>query len=119
MFSTVDAPGASETQLLGLNDRGFAVGFDDVNGVMNGIVFNSALDAFTNINPRGSMGTTLNGINDLNKLVGFYVDAAGNTDGLLVTGAPEPATWTMLLAGFASLGFAGCRASRRRAAIAG
>jgi hypothetical protein len=31
---------------------------------------------------------------------------------------PEPATWAMMLAGFAGLGFAGYRASRRNAAFA-
>jgi hypothetical protein len=31
---------------------------------------------------------------------------------------PEPATWVMLLAGFAGLGFAGYRASRKSDAIA-
>ncbi len=106
VFSTVNAPGASETQLLGLNDHGLAVGFDVVNGVMNGILFNSNLDVFTNINPPGSMGTTLNGLNDLNQLVGFYVDDAGNTDGLLVTGVPEAPTWAMMLMGFVVLGTA-------------
>jgi hypothetical protein len=29
--------------------------------------------------------TTLNGLNDRGQLVGFYTDAAGNTDGLLAT----------------------------------
>lgn len=117
-FTTVDAPGASETQLLGLNDQGLAVGFDVVNGVMNGILFNSHLDVFTTINPPQDVGgTTLNGINDRNQIVGFYVDAAGNTDGLLVT-VPEPSTWAMLLAGFAGLGLAGYRASRKPSLVA-
>jgi hypothetical protein len=34
----------------------------------------------------------------------------------LSSSAPEPSTWAMLLAGFASLGYAGLR-SRRRCAI--
>ena len=34
--------------------------------------------------PHGSGATTLNGINDAGDLVGFYTDAKGNTDGLLV-----------------------------------
>jgi hypothetical protein len=28
--------------------------------------------------------TTINGVNNAGDLVGFYVDAAGNTDGMLV-----------------------------------
>jgi hypothetical protein len=34
--------------------------------------------------PHGSGATTLNGINDAGDLVGFFTDAKGNTDGLLV-----------------------------------
>jgi hypothetical protein len=38
---------------------------------------------FTTLDPHGSMSTTLNGINDLGQIVGFYTDPHGNTDGLL------------------------------------
>ena len=82
-FTTVDAPGASETQLLGINDFGIAVGFDVVNGVQHGIVFNSNTGKFTTLDPHGSSSTTLNGVNDLGQIVGFYTDSHGNTDGLL------------------------------------
>ncbi len=34
-------------------------------------------------------------------------------DDVRVTSVPEPATWAMMLAGFAGLGLAGCRRSRR------
>jgi hypothetical protein len=98
-FTTVTAPGASETQLLGINDFGIAVGFDVVDGVNHGIVYNSFTHTLTTLDdphaaaPGGTGGTTLNGINDLGQIVGFYVDAAGNTDGLLATprlvGIPE------------------------------
>ena len=30
-------------------------------------------------------GTTVNGVNNTGKLVGFYTDAANNTDGMLAT----------------------------------
>jgi PEP-CTERM motif len=45
----------------------------------------------------------------------------GQTTGALVTtfnGVPEPSTWAMMMLGFAGLGFAGYRASRRSAAFA-
>jgi hypothetical protein len=85
-FTTVNAPGASETELLGMNDFGVAVGFDMVNGAMHGVIFNSRTDTFTTLDdPHGIGTTTLNGINDRGDIVGFYVDAAGNTDGLLAT----------------------------------
>jgi hypothetical protein len=48
---------------------------------------------------------------------GYYVSAAyginnvGQVVGLIV-GAPEPSTWTVLLVGFAGLGFVGYRRAR-------
>jgi len=33
--------------------------------------------------PHGVGATTINGVNDRGDLVGFYTDAAGNTDGML------------------------------------
>jgi hypothetical protein len=45
---------------------------------------------FTTIDDPNVMGaTTVNGVNGQGDLVGFYVDSAGNTDGMLVT--PNPA----------------------------
>ena len=35
--------------------------------------------------PNGLGTTTINGVNDLGQLVGFYVDANGNTDGFVAT----------------------------------
>jgi len=85
-FTTVDAPGASKTELLGINDFGIAVGFDMVNSTMHGIIFNSHTGKFTTLDdPHGIGTTTLNGINDFGQIAGFYVDSNGNTDGLLAT----------------------------------
>jgi hypothetical protein len=112
-FSTVDPVGSTETELLGLNDKGIADGFAVIGGVMHGILFNSLTDTFTMLDPSGSQGTTLNGINNEGDVVGFFVDAAGNTDGLLGTPVPEPTTWVMILAGFAGLGWLGLGRSRR------
>jgi PEP-CTERM motif len=114
MFSTVDAPRSTETQLLGLNDNGIADGFAVIDNVQHGILFDSLTGAFTILDPPGSTSTTLNGLNDRGQLVGFFVDAIGNTDGLLANPIPEPSTWLMILAGFAGLGGLGLRRSRRR-----
>jgi len=85
-FTTVDAPGATETELLGLNDRGIAVGFDIVNGVTHGIIYNTKKGTFITLDdPNASGSTVFNGINDKGDIVGFYTDAAGNTHGLLAT----------------------------------
>jgi hypothetical protein len=88
VFTSVDAPGATTTELLGLNDQGIAVGFDvDVNG-MHGIIYDTktgkltTVDAPNGINPTTS--TTFNGINDKGDIVGFYTDTTGQTHGLLV-----------------------------------
>jgi hypothetical protein len=89
VFTTVDAPGATETELLGLNDLGIAVGFDIVNGVTHGIIYNTKTGTFTTLD---AVSTT--GINDKGDIVGFDSDAAGNTHGLLVqalaSGFPGP-----------------------------
>jgi hypothetical protein len=112
-FSTVDPAGSTETQLLGLNDKGIADGFAIIGGVQHGILYNSLTKMFTILDPPGSTSTTLNGLNDAGDVVGFFVDAAGNTDGALGTPVPEPAAWLMILAGFAGLGWLGLRRSRR------
>ncbi|KAI8611328.1 hypothetical protein BC830DRAFT_1141633 [Chytriomyces sp. MP71] len=85
----LQAPGSTNTQALGANANGEVVGaFTDAAGVMHGF---SATDAKNHAvfviidHPQGTGGTTLNGINDMGVKVGFYVDANGNTNGLLVT----------------------------------
>jgi hypothetical protein len=112
-FSTVDPAGSTETQLLGLNDKGIADGFAIIGGVQHGILYNSLTKMFTILDPPGSTSTTLNGLNDAGDVVGFFVDAAGSTDGALGTPVPEPAAWLMILAGFAGLGWLGLHRSRR------
>ena len=112
-FSTVDPLGATETELLGLNDKGIADGFAVIGGVQHGILYNSLTKMFTILDPPGSTSTTLNGLNDAGDVVGFFMDAAGNTDGALGTPVPEPAAWLTILAGFAGLGRLGLRRSRR------
>jgi hypothetical protein len=83
--------------------------------VQHGILFNTLTDKFiTILDPMGSTSTTLNGISDAGEVVGFFVDATGNTDGLLgIPGVPEPGTWLMVLSGFAGLGWLRLRRTRR------
>jgi hypothetical protein len=116
-FTTVSAPGAAETELLGINDNGLAVGFECAvagcsGGPQHGIIYNIATKTFTTLDPPGSMATTFNGLNDRGEIVGFFVDAAGNTDGTLGTPVPEPTTWAMILTGCIGLGWLGLRRSR-------
>ncbi len=41
-----------------------------------------------------ALPTSANGINDEGRLVGFYVDANGNTDGFVATRHPSPLRWS-------------------------
>lgn len=50
---------------------------------MHGFVWTVAHGFQTVNDPHGVNTTTINGINSRGDLVGFYVDAAGNTDGFL------------------------------------
>jgi hypothetical protein len=85
-FITLSVPGASSTMALGVNDS------DEVVGVFTPSSNANALEGFTWTpwhgfsvvnDPNGPGTTTINGVNDAGDLVGFYVDAAGNTDGFL------------------------------------
>jgi len=97
-FTTVDAPGAMMTMLLGLNKGGLAAGVEtDSMGKMHGIVYNSLTKSFQVLDdPNGIGTTTFNGINDNGDIVGFFTDAGGNTDGLLAAPVPEPGSFVLL-----------------------
>ena len=79
----------------------------------------SGLDPNTPIISIGSLGEVAL-VNPSNGDVGMALlsDLAG-PHGMDFVAAPEPATWVMILLGFAGLGFAGRRASVGRAAAAG
>ena len=84
----LSVPGASSTMAFGVNDNREVVGTYMV-GTGNkaksfGFIWARDFGFRTINDPHGSGATTLNGINDAGDLVGFYTDARGNTDGLLV-----------------------------------
>jgi hypothetical protein len=81
-------PGGSDTQAFGVNSKDQIVGtYLDGGGVMHGFVLSSPLGPKSHWqsidDPNGVGSTTVNGINTAGDLVGFYTDAAGNTDGML------------------------------------
>ena len=73
-------------QLLGLNDKGIAVGFyTDGNGINHAYKLNQNTKKFSPIVPPGGNNAIAAGINNNGDVVGFYVDSAGNTDGFLAS----------------------------------
>ena len=83
-------PGGSDTQALGINGKNQIVGsYLDSKGVMHGFVLTNPMGPKSHWrsidDPHGVGSTVVNGINTAGDLVGFYTDAAGNTDGMLAT----------------------------------
>ena len=89
----LSVPGSSMTQALGINDNDEVVGVYQVgtgdNAVMHGFTWTPQRGFQTVDDPHGVGTTTINGVNDQGKLVGFYTDANGNTDGLLAIPAQQ------------------------------
>ena len=87
-LTRLTVPGASSTMAFGVNDQREVVGTYMVGSGNNaksfGFVWSRHFGFRTVNDPHGRGATTLNGINDAGDLVGFYTDAKGNTDGLLV-----------------------------------
>ena len=84
-FRTLDVPGASSTEALGVNDHDEVVGVYTVgtgaSAAMHGFTW-TPRGGFASVDdPQGDGTTTINGVNDAGDLVGFFVDATGNTDG--------------------------------------
>ena len=85
IFTTIDVPGAAETDANGINTKGVIVGFDCLTDLCaNG----AASQAWVQINgtfkflkPPGSTSALAYGINDANQVVGWYIDSAGITHG--------------------------------------
>jgi hypothetical protein len=86
-FITLAVPGATMTQAFGVNDRDEVVGAYTVgtgsSAVTHGFTWRPGYGFRTVDDPHGVGTTTVNGVNDSGDLVGFYVDSAGNTDGML------------------------------------
>ncbi len=110
-FTSYDDPNGNgtNTSFFGLNNKGQVVGsYVDANGT-NGLLFNYLTNTWQTIDdPKQSFstafgvnGTTVNGINDMGQLVGFYSDGT-NVNGFLATATPEPAS--LGLVGLSALG---------------
>ncbi len=86
---TLNVPGSSMTQAFGVNDGDQVVGAYQLgsgkSATTHGFIWAPGF-GFQNVDdPTGVGATTVNGINDHGRLVGFYTDSSGNTDGFLAT----------------------------------
>jgi hypothetical protein len=81
-------PNFTNTPFLGVNASGITVGFYiGADTFPHGVVYSFRNGKWLTVDdPDGIQGTTLNGINDQNQIVGFYVDGAGNTHGVPING---------------------------------
>ncbi|MGH3190981.1 MAG: hypothetical protein ACRDPY_03540 [Streptosporangiaceae bacterium] len=87
-FIDLSVPGASSTVALGVNNSDEVVGVytpGDNSQALDGFIWTPQHGFTTLDDPHGVGTTTINGVNDLGQVVGFYVDAAGNTDGFVAT----------------------------------
>jgi hypothetical protein len=114
VFTVLNFPGSNFTQALGLNNNGLIVGsyVDNMNN-MHGFLYNTVTGTYQSIDdPHGAGETTINGINDLDELVGFYATgtvtqngiAVTVTDGFVGTATPEPGSLVLVGLGLLALG---------------
>ena len=75
ILTTIDVPGANNTQVQGINNSGGIAGSYYANGTWEGFLYSGG--TFTTINFPNSLQTTAYGINDSNQIVGWYQDATG------------------------------------------
>ena len=113
-FTQLDDPDGTNTMVLGLNNNGEFVGsYVNGSGETQGFTYNINTHTWQTVSEPGASataafgvtGTTVNGVNDLGDLVGFYSDGA-NVNGFLATPTPEPAGFfPILLGGALAMGF--------------
>jgi len=87
-FTTIDVPGSSDTEALGINDAGQIVGFFEDSGATptaHGFLKDGA--TFTTVDPPGATSTEAFGINDAGQIVGLFYDATARQHGFLKDGA--------------------------------
>lgn len=83
-FPTLNNSSPPVNQLLGVNDRGVAVGFyNDRKGNAHGYLYGLGGGWFRPVTVRGATSLTAAAINNFDTVAGFYASAAGTTDGFL------------------------------------
>jgi hypothetical protein len=129
-YTTIDVSGSTSAYVTGVNASGVIAG-DYMSGSTE-FGFVDSGGTYTTIDVAGSTDTYVEGINNSGQVTGYYLSGSG-TFGFIATpqtgddiltrtaivAAPEPSTWAMMALGFAGLGFAGYRASRKTAVAEG
>lgn len=77
----INATGATSTTTAAINDRGVIAGFDTVSGMTEGFI--DQRGHFKQFEVPGATSTSFFGLNDEGVAVGDYVNAAGDTEGLV------------------------------------
>lgn len=93
-FTTVDAPGTTFNQLLGVNDAGEVSGYSstDPTGMTLQMAFTEKGGTFTYLNsslPAGILDSQATDVNNSGWVSGFYVDGSGASHGFLLEGSTE------------------------------
>jgi uncharacterized membrane protein len=116
--------GYVQSTTRGINSAGTVVGFaNDVDGLLPSLgqiwTFNgsgytaTALDSLV-VNLGGWQTQAAQAINDSGQIVGIGIDPNGLQRAYLLTPIPEPASWAMMIGGFAMVGGAMRRRTKRR-----
>src|SRR5262249_38021223 len=75
-FTSLDFPGATDTNSFDINNAGTIVGyFTDTSGVIHGYIWSGGV--FTQVDGPGAIETRCFGINDAGTVVGYYSDSLG------------------------------------------
>lgn len=84
-FETINYPGDTFTQLLGINNAGKIAGYHGAD-VNKGFTYLLSTKKFTAENFTNSAQTQVTGLNDQAKTVGFYISQSGTTAGFIYAG---------------------------------
>jgi hypothetical protein len=106
------------TAILGGFDSSSTFDFSFRGDLILGVIAGGAFDIVANGADILSGDVGDNSVINLSSIFGPNIDLTIEGDGVFAFGGavPEPSTWMMMLVGFAGLGFAGWRGSRKTAA---